>query len=127
MTIERLVRVVLLVAVLTAVGCAPPGGGAGHVAGLTENRVCAGPVSPDGCLAQFNPASDSVTISQNGIVINRMQSASNGVFSVDLTPGAYEFQAGVNFPGGGVDCPAVKVTVPASIVAVTLQCTIELP
>jgi len=100
----------------------------GHVAGLTENQVCPGLISPAGCTTPFDPASDQVTISTGSVVFRKLQSASNGVFTADLPPGLYNFDADTSFAGAGVACPLVSVTVTAgATVPATLHCTIQLP
>jgi len=136
MKVTRLAGAAASVAVVALAGCAPTTGGAtttsttppGHVAGLTENRFCAGPVSPSGCTTAFTPASDQVTVSRGTVLFQKLQSASNGAFNIDLAPGTYNIEASTTAVGGAADCPVVPVTITAgTTVAVTVQCTIELP
>ena len=62
------------------------------------------------------------------MLYSKLQSATNGVFTLDLPPGTYNFDASTNIIGGFGDCPVVPVNIVAgTTVAVTLQCTIELP
>lgn len=85
---------ILLLTLLLA-GCVPDGGGTppttvpgtGHVVGLTENRYCAGPVSSEGCTRPFTAGSDLATVSIATVPVLKVQSADNGVFTVDLAPG----------------------------------------
>ncbi len=140
-----------------AAACSPPGGSgggstttttaptttttspvatAGHVAGLTENQVCGGPirVPPSPCTSPFLPASDQVTVTRGSVVVAKLQSASNGVFSLDLPAGPYTFVAAANdvvIPLDTIvlsnDCPPVTATVVAgATVAVTLTCSVGL-
>jgi hypothetical protein len=125
--------VVVLVAGCTSAG---PGNATmnpvdnGRIVGLTENRYCGGPVSPDGCQAPYGPASDRVTLIPHIAAVDPLilHSDANGKFTADLLPGEWVLTAGVDSPGGSTDCPSVVVDVVAGATTpVTLQCTVELP
>jgi len=63
-----------------------------------ESAVCGSSVTGWLHLA-VQPVSDQVTISRGTVLYVKLQSASNGVFTVDLPPGIYNFDASTNFTG----------------------------
>jgi hypothetical protein len=128
----------------SASACAPVAGGGGatsttttttrfatgRVDGLTENRVCGGPVSPSGCSVAFTPASDRVMVVPHIPAVDPfvLTSGKDGRFTVELVAGDWTFTAAPASPPGSTVCPSVTATVVAgSTVPVTLDCTIEAP
>jgi hypothetical protein len=133
---------VLAAVVMLAGACTPPGGGSGGttttvgppptgaVVGVTENRACGGPVSPEGCQAEYVATSDRVEVIPHipGVDPLIVTSGRDGSFSLRLVAGEWRLTAMPVSPGGGTDCPAVTVQVVAGATQhVTLRCTIELP
>jgi hypothetical protein len=134
--------VIALVAATAA--CTPTGGAGGGttttttsggpptglIVGVTENRACGGPVSPDGCQSDYVAVSDRVQVVPHIPAVDPfvITSGRDGSFSVRLIAGEWRLSAMPISPGGGTDCPAVTVQVVAGATQhVTLRCTIELP
>lgn len=98
------------------------------IAGITENRLCTGP--PPLCQNPFAPASDDVTIRQDGQVVAKATSDAQGRFRIPVGPGTYEAQAAPHLGVGlAAICPAQTVTVsgPPVPTVITLQCTVVGP
>jgi hypothetical protein len=136
--------VLVLVVAATASACTPTGGAGGGttttttsgappsglIVGVTENRACGGPVSPDGCQSDYVAMSDRVEVIPHIPAVDPLlvTSGRDGSFSLRLVAGEWRLTAMPISPGGGTDCPAVTVQVVAGATQhVTLRCTIELP
>jgi hypothetical protein len=97
------------------------------IAGVTQNRTCGGVYIPDqpACRPPL-PASDLVTVSQDGAAVAHATSAADGTFRIPVGPGTYSVQASTAAPS---DCPAETVVISGPPVPkqVTLTCTIQVP
>jgi hypothetical protein len=102
----------------------------GNVVGLTENRACGGPVSPDACQTPFVPTSDRVHLVPHIAAVDPFTIVSNpdGTFTARLPVGEWVLTAAPISPSGDTACPPVTIDVVAgSTLSATLRCTIELP
>ena len=138
MNIRRLIQIGFAACLVALSACTPTGGGGGNpttttgptgrIIGVTANQVCAGPVSPTSCTTPFIVTSDHVQISIGTVLFLATQSGTDGLFSVDLPAGSYNFDAKPITAGGTTYCPVKAVNVVAGATAtLSLHCTVILP
>jgi hypothetical protein len=97
------------------------------IAGVTQNQYCGGAhIEGQPACRPPQPASDVVTVSQDGTTVARATSAADGTFRIPVGPGTYTVQASTNLPSS---CAAQEVVISGPPVPhqVTLTCSILVP
>jgi hypothetical protein len=97
------------------------------IAGTTQHQICGGAhIEGQPACRPPQPASDKVTVSQDGATVAEITSAADGTFRIPVGPGTYSVQSSTNQPS---HCDPVTVVISGPPVPklVTLTCSILVP